>query len=243
MINRSLESKGLQRILPKGGAWGLFGWHTVHPKDKEIIITEGEFDCMAVKQALMELPQSDPLSNVPVVSFPNGCNSLPNSLLPLLSRFDKIYLWLDNDKSGLEATEKFVLKLGPERCLIVNPGSCKSIDPMNTPKDANDALRQSPQILIDILRAAKDCSNKNIESFSNFRNLFLSEIENQNISPYVGTTTNSLMLLTEACKGFRKGELIVVSGPTGSGKTTFLSQITLDFVNEVIQCHIYCIFR
>jgi twinkle protein len=26
---RALDTKGLQRILPKGGVWGLFGWHTV----------------------------------------------------------------------------------------------------------------------------------------------------------------------------------------------------------------------
>ena len=50
--HRALESKGLQRILPKGGSWGLFGWQTVRDDHSSIIITEGEYDAMAVSQAL-----------------------------------------------------------------------------------------------------------------------------------------------------------------------------------------------
>lgn len=38
--------------------------------------------------------------DIPAISLPNGCNSLPVELIPLLERFTKIYLWLDNDKSG-----------------------------------------------------------------------------------------------------------------------------------------------
>ena len=38
--------------------------------------------------------------DLPVISLPNGCNSLPIELIPLLDRFEIIYLWLDNDKSG-----------------------------------------------------------------------------------------------------------------------------------------------
>ena len=38
--------------------------------------------------------------DIPAISLPNGCNSLPVELIPLLERFTKVYLWLDNDKSG-----------------------------------------------------------------------------------------------------------------------------------------------
>ena len=40
--HRALKTKGLQRIHPKGGEWGFFGWHTVRSHHKEIIITEGD---------------------------------------------------------------------------------------------------------------------------------------------------------------------------------------------------------
>ncbi len=128
---RALETKGLQRILPKGGAWGFFGWHTVREAaesatrngftNKSIVITEGEYDAMAVAQGLLALDDEDPMRYLPAVSLPNGCNSLPNELVGMLDQFETIYLWMDYDKSGQEACEKFTRKLGLSRCFIVKP--------------------------------------------------------------------------------------------------------------------------
>ena len=115
----ALQTKGLQRILPKGGSWGLFGWHTVRTHHDSIIITEGEYDAMAAAQALSELPSEHPLRDTPAVSLPNGCSSLPVDLLPRLERFKKIYLWLDDDKPGHDACEKMARKLGLARTFIV----------------------------------------------------------------------------------------------------------------------------
>lgn len=146
--HRALETKGLQRILPKGGMWGFFGWHLVQPSldkqqallaqleqhnpvasklERSIIITEGEYDCMAVAQSLSTLPDSNPMKHIPAISLPNGCNSLPSTLIPLLESFTKIYLWLDNDKSGQDASMKFVSKLGAERCVIVKPSATSEV--------------------------------------------------------------------------------------------------------------------
>lgn len=36
------------RIEPAGAAPGIFGMHLVNPDTEEIVITEGEFDAMAV---------------------------------------------------------------------------------------------------------------------------------------------------------------------------------------------------
>lgn len=47
---RSLTQKGKQRLEPKGGGWGLFGWNTIPDDATEIVLTEGEFDAMAVYQ-------------------------------------------------------------------------------------------------------------------------------------------------------------------------------------------------
>jgi hypothetical protein len=219
-----VSTKGLQRILPKGGVRGLFGWHLVgaaaahplspssstslascstaeskaegeavprvagategaekgtaqeHQRQRHIIITEGEYDAMAVYQGLRNAaaavsasataaattavtasataaatttsdtaiegasrdgeaaetpsqfaslcplpPASDPVYATPAVSLPNGCNSLPAELLPLLQGFHKIYLWLDADDSGKAGCVKIARKLGPERCVVVRP--------------------------------------------------------------------------------------------------------------------------
>ena len=139
----------MQRILPKGGMWGFFGWHLVQPSldkqqallaqleqhnpvasnlERSIIITEGEYDCMAVAQSLSTLSDSNPMKHIPAISLPNGCNSLPSTLIPLLESFTKIYLWLDNDKSGQDASVKFVSKLGAERCVIVKPSANSEVN-------------------------------------------------------------------------------------------------------------------
>lgn len=140
---RSLETKGLQRILPKGGAWGFFGWHTVpveptnasnntrsRPIPTSIIITEGEYDAMAVADAITTLPPDHPFAHIPAVSLPNGCNSLPVDLIPLVADFEKIYLYLDHDKSGQDACGKFIRKLGSSRCVTVSPSHLSSDHPL-----------------------------------------------------------------------------------------------------------------
>lgn len=38
------------RLHPTGAGWGLFGLHTVAADAKEVVLTEGEFDAMAVYQ-------------------------------------------------------------------------------------------------------------------------------------------------------------------------------------------------
>lgn len=43
-------------------------------------------------------------------------------------------------------------------------------------------------------------------------------------------------------KGFRKGEFTVFTGPTGSGKTTFLSQLSLDFASAGVPT-LWCSFE
>lgn len=66
-------------------------------EDKAIVITEGEFDAMAVYQE----------TGLPSVSLPNGANNLPVQVLPFFEKFERIYLWLDADDVGRTSAEKF----------------------------------------------------------------------------------------------------------------------------------------
>lgn len=50
----------------------------------------------------------------------------------------------------------------------------------------------------------------------------------QNPLEYSGTGLQSFPRFTRIIKGLRRGELTVLTGPTGSGKTTILSQLSLD---------------
>lgn len=206
---RALSNKASQRLDPPGGAWGFFGYHTIPSDAKEIVLCEGEYDAMAVWQA----------TGRPAISLPNGCRSLPVETLPMLEEFERIYLWMDNDGPGQEGAELFSKKLGLERCLIVRPDKHNvgiDIGAHNNkiPKDANEALLMGCD-LESIINDAKLTPHEQILTFDELRLDVLHEIMNPD--KYAGTPMPSLPVVTSKIKGLRRGELTVLTGPTGSG--------------------------
>lgn len=60
-------NKGYQRQEPTNAYWGIFGLHTIEPHHTQVVITEGEFDAMAVYQE----------TGLPAISLPYGANNMP----------------------------------------------------------------------------------------------------------------------------------------------------------------------
>ena len=203
---RGIENKAHQRMDPAGGGWGLFGYHLIRDKEDTIVLTEGEYDAMAVWQA----------TGMPAISLPNGARSLPVEVLPLLEKFSKIYLWMDRDISGQEGAQVFAEKLGLPRVHIVQPTleNCPEVDaPENLPKDANEALLKGFD-LRKIIDASKLMPHDRILRFSDLRDDVLHEI----VYPeeYVGSPIKSLPSFTKIISGFRRGEMTVLTGPVSS---------------------------
>ncbi|XXQ30142.1 SF4 helicase domain-containing protein [Plasmodiophora brassicae] len=209
---RSIEQKANQRLEPRGGPWGLFGWHTVPASAEVIVITEGEFDAMAVYQT----------TGVPAVSLPNGANSFPVEIIPCLERFQKIIIWMDDDTAGQDGATKFMRKVGLGRCFNVRSkqGSASG------PKDANEALLNPNCDMKELLDKAERPAHLQIMSVKDLRGDILHEL--QNGSRFEGVPITTLPSLNKLLKGHRRGELTVFTGPTGMGKTTVLSQMSLD---------------
>ena len=68
---------------------------------KQIVITEGEIDCLTVSQLQG--------NKWPVVSIPNGVSTGKKAIqdnLEYLNNFEKIILMFDMDEQGREATEE-----------------------------------------------------------------------------------------------------------------------------------------
>ena len=74
-----------------------------------LVITEGEYDAMAVWQQ----------TGFATVSLPQGASHLPKQLMHFFNRFEKIYLWLDSDEIGVRSAEKFAEVLGSNRVIII----------------------------------------------------------------------------------------------------------------------------
>ena len=222
------ENKHRQKLTPTGSKrQGLFGLNTVPESAESLVITEGEYDAMAVYQS----------TGFPTISLPNGANNLPLECLPWLEKYTRIYLWLDSDIVGRAAATKFAHKLGISRCFIVDT---RRADPMG-PKDANEALNKGRN-LTKYLLDARPIIQENIICFGDLKDQVMSRLLQYELN--VGMPCLSFPWYNKKLKGkytiyiyiyigLRRGELTVLTGSTGSGKTTFLSQLSLDFLRQV----------
>lgn len=191
---------------------GLFGYQTAPADSDTLILTRREMDAMAAYQA----------TGIPAVSIPTPNYQLQEFVLPLLERFSRIYIWLDSDVDGQLAAERFAHKIGDSKCLIVNNRSTDKETPLN----AYEALKQDKD-LTKMLKSARRIKHDQIVDFQDLRE----EVYNEILHPDQtrGVQSNDLPGLNSIMKGHRSGELTILTGPTGAGKTTIISQLSLDY--------------
>lgn len=185
----------------------LFGLPLIAWKDVEVVLTGHELDSMAVSQA----------TGLPSLALPRGVSCLPPILLPYLEQFKKVTLWLGGDMRSWEASKIFSRKLGLKRCSLVRPGEFQPCP--------SKALGQGKN-LARIVKASIPAAHKSIVSFKQLREDVYGELAN--VEQVAGIPWFRFPELTRILKGHRKGELTVFTGPTGSGKTTFISEFALD---------------
>lgn len=194
-------------VFPRSTVVGLFGWHRIKRGHQELILTATEKDALAVVQE----------TNLPVAALISGTSNLPLEVLPLFEQFDKITLWFGNRLQDWESVKVFARKLGEKRCYYVRP---KEGYPLV-------ALQAKPRSqLPDVLKRCQPVSHHAITTFHSLRAAVADLL--QNMETFVGVCWQRFPGLVRLLKGFRTGELTVFTGPTGSGKTTFMCEYSLD---------------
>ncbi|XP_060951176.1 twinkle protein, mitochondrial [Limanda limanda] len=197
-----------EATVPKCSSYyNLFGLPLVGRMDSEVVLTGHELDTLAVSQA----------TGLPSVALPRGVSCLPPILLPYLEQFKRVTLWLGGDIRSWEASKIFSRKLGLRRCSLVRPGEYRPC-PV-------EALAQGKN-LNHIVKASIPAAHKSIVSFKQLREDVYGEL--LNTEQVAGVKWTRFLELNRILKGHRKGELTVFTGPTGSGKTTFISELALD---------------
>ncbi|KAJ1824705.1 hypothetical protein GGH91_000888 [Coemansia sp. RSA 2671] len=191
---------------------GLFGFHVASAESPDIILTGHELDAVAAYQE----------TGIPAVSLPKGPYQLPLDAMRALERYERVYVWLDDDHQGTAAAELITRKLGVDRCLVVRT---KGGDPQG-PKSASIALARGMD-LTSILERSQPVQHDKVLDFSALREAVKFEVTNPDLIR--GVESTDLPGWNASFKGLRPGELTILSGATGSGKTTVISQMSLDF--------------
>lgn len=198
---------------------------------KEIIIVEGENDCLAFAEVGIDNVVSIPAGSVSKeVDNENSSkfDFIKNSQ-PLIESCDRFILALDNDSPGQIMTQELINRLGRAKCSIVD-WSVYNVDG----KDANDFLKQDKTILKDAIDHAKPLPMKGI---AHCKELF-DDFEDYSINGITGAISTGFPNLDSLIK-FQQGDFVTVTGYPGSGKSNFLTNMSMNFAKQNYKVLVY----
>lgn len=196
---------------------GLFGGDRMGKGGKMVIVTEGEFDTLAVKQ-LLSLKNKD----YRVVSIPHGSNSI-NKLGPAieeLESFESVMICFDQDEPGRKAAHQLQK--------LLSPG--KGYDVILPSKDANELLLEkqaAPSIFYKALGNAKPLVLDGIVSGRDTWERLMNRPTVVSV-PYPESWTQ----LNRMTYGVRLGDLDIWTSGTGMGKTSIIREIQLHLLDN-----------
>ena len=199
------DGNGQKAWREAGGKAVLWGMDLCDT-EKPLVIVEGEMDALALDEAGVKN----------VVSVPSGASDLTwiENCWDWLDKFKKIIIWGDNDDPGREMVRNIIVRLGEWKCSIVD----------SPWKDANVCLiKEGKEKTAEYAKNAKPIPIYGLIDLADVVPIDVKNIER---------TRSNVPGIDEAIGGFLMGELSVWTGKSGQGKSTFLSQMLLETVNE-----------
>lgn len=177
---------------------------------KELIISEGEIDCMSFHECGYKN----------VVSVPNGANVNSNNMqyldncISLLEDIETFYIATDNDIAGRKLRYELAERLGIDKCKYIE---------FDEFKDCNDLLQHKGKLGVD--RAFENAKEFPIEGV-----FTISDIDLEINDMYANGLDNGVdcgMPDFDELIRFAKSYTTIITGVPGHGKSDFLDQIAL----------------
>lgn len=195
----------------------LFNMNRINTS-KPLLITEGEPDAMAAIES----------GYTNTVSVPLGAGNFHwiEECWDWLEQFDSIIICSDNDEAGIKMQKEVVYRLGSWRCKIVNiPLFYEQVDKQKVRvKDLNEVLYYlGKEKVIEIIVNAADTPVDSVFDYSDIKNIDLDNID--------GINTGFKDLDRKLMKLFY-GSFNIVTGINGSGKSSFLSQLVCQSLEQ-----------
>ncbi len=221
-------------VMVKYRAPGKKFWSTKNPRKvfynadtiygeenaKVITVCEGEMDCLALQcvgVSSVSVPNGAPAINA--TSFADIDESFRNSG-QIFDGIDKIILATDADAPGRKLEEELARRFGKERCWrVVWPDGCK---------DANQVLMEhGKDMLIECIENAQPYPVDGIYNVMGFRDKLMNLYEHGLPKSF---STGSFAL--DHYYTVMPGELTVVTGIPGHGKSSFVEWLMINLIKE-----------
>ncbi|XP_043248677.1 twinkle protein, mitochondrial [Colletes gigas] len=202
-----------EQTVPTSGVSGCIKYKHKNSKNDNTAVIVGTIDDLLAVA-------SQKSTNV-IICLPYNLKSLPQQLLPYMESYKKLILWFGNDEISWYTARQFAKKLGEKRCYFVRPTNFQP-----RPKLAADMGYD----LKNIIKNAQSVWHQSITTFQELREEVLSDL--QNIDKVQGVKWKRYPALNRILKGHRRGEYTILTGPTGCGKTTFMSEYSLDLAMQ-----------
>lgn len=202
-----------EETVPASNVGGCIEYKRSHSKTDNTAIVVGMIDDLL---AII----SKKCANL-IICLPYNLKQLPQQLLPYMESLKKLILWFGNDETSWYTAKYFAKKFNEKRCYFIRP-----IDSQPRPKLA---VEKNYDFNI-ILRNAQPVWHKSIITFQELREEVLSDLQNND--KVQGVKWKRYPTLNRILKGHRRGELTILTGPTGCGKTTFASDYSLDLAMQ-----------
>jgi archaellum biogenesis ATPase FlaH len=195
----------------------------------DVVVTEGEFDCDIVEQALLSsgLPK---LMSTAVVGLP-GAGSWPDGLVDYFDQTHRVFLGLDPDDTGRRYTEKLATEIGNRARRIELPDQLPKCDWTNYLRAKAPEHPHGGHTWTDVagLMAEADLSGKRMFSVSDAHTKW---DQRQDTAP--GIALGWPGLDASLRPGLKPGQIMIPLAKTGVGKSIFLSNIAHNLANRYV---------
>jgi twinkle protein len=205
------------RKLPKGFRVDagcepvLFGWQAIPAGARSVVVVEGEPDALAMHTL------GFPALSVP---FGGGTGDKQDKWIAAefdrLAPFDRIYLALDTDGPGQDATAAIVKRLGRERCFLIELPH----------KDANACLLagMTAADMSALVKSAKTMDPEALRNAGDYTDAVLREFSEAAVDygiPLPWKKAEGKLLI-------RMGEVVVLAGINGHGKSEVAGHMVVE---------------
>lgn len=196
----------------------LFGMDHCDPKVSDtLILTEGQIDSLSVTEAGIPNAVSVPTGALGFTWYPN--------CVDFLREYKNLIVFGDHENGKITLLKEMQRRFNHGRILHVRPEDYKDC------KDANEILQKyGPEAIKQAVENAEPVISK--------RAIKMSEVRPEDDEDAVKLTTG-IEELNGLIGGFRFGQLVILTGERGLGKSTLGSQFVAEAVNLGYTSYIY----